>query len=264
MGVRNYEGINESHDPRPAAATVVLSLAGDGGGRAANALWSTSSSWTGNLPPAAGDNAYLFQTAGANFTAQFNISSNPSFNNLRVGGVAGGTSRSFTLLHNNNVTMSFANESIGYDGLGIFTQGSDSSPINSISGNLYLGELSTGHGTYNLQTGTMTASNVYLGGSASDAGGTGLVNITGGRMNVGTLKIWRGLLTIDGGALQGDSIIASNWNLLSFIDGSVTLTSSSANSGSLSLGSSSNAATLILSGGTQTCLHPGQKNRSNR
>jgi autotransporter-associated beta strand protein/T5SS/PEP-CTERM-associated repeat protein len=108
---------------------------------------------------------------------------------------------------------------LGNQGVGTLEQAAGTG---SVTNDMYLGLLSGGRGIYNLSDGTMTIDNdLYLGGSATAAGGTGTVNISGGHLTVhGAVKIWGGgelnliggflttpSTTFAGGTLGGDGTI---------------------------------------------------------
>jgi hypothetical protein len=82
-----------------------------------------------------------------------------------------------------------------------------------ISDQVGTGELSIGvatqsnPGVYNLTGGTLSSSNVYVGGSSGGSYGKGVLNISGGSLSTGTVEIYSGsTLTLSGGTLSASGL----------------------------------------------------------
>ncbi len=80
-------------------------------------------------------------------------------------------------------------EYVGYSGTGIFNQ---SGGMNTVSDALYIAYNAGSTGSYTLTGGTLSASAIYVGGTKSAAGGTGVLTIsqTGSLSLAGTLQVW--------------------------------------------------------------------------
>jgi T5SS/PEP-CTERM-associated repeat protein len=94
----------------------------------------------------------------------------------------------------------------GVGAVGVVNLGSGAKWINSTS--LFVGKF--GSGVLNVNSGaTATLSNVYLGGSATAAGGSGALNVTGGVASIsGALKAWNnGTVLWSGGSLSASSLV---------------------------------------------------------
>jgi autotransporter-associated beta strand protein len=142
--------------------------------------------------------------------------------NLYVGRYADGTG-TYKLSGTGELTA--PNVYIGNRGDGTLEQtGGDA----HVTHNMYLGLQPAGQGTYNLSDGTMTIDNsLYIGGSATAAGGQGTVNLLGGQLTVnGTVKTWDGgTLNLKGGTLTTPTFAVGGGTLggRGTIHGSVTV-----------------------------------------
>jgi len=78
---------------------------------------------------------------------------------------------------------------LGNDGDGTLLQNGGTV---SMTGNMYLGYWPNGEGTYSINNGTMTINGSLIVGGKDVAGGASNVNVSGGQITAGTLKIWPG------------------------------------------------------------------------
>jgi hypothetical protein len=181
-----------------------------------------------------------------------------------------GTFSTGTYNLSNSASLSVSNETIGVSGFGTFNQ---------IGGNHTIGQtllLASGTGStgnFLLTAGQASAASVFIGGSTSAAGGTGLFTIAGGTLNVpGALKVWNSgtsALNLSSGALNTGALdLSGTPSRLNWTGGTLNLTSSgllidvsgvlgsfvslNSNQTLIVSGSVTNAGTLQLSGGTVT------------
>ena len=126
-------------------------------------------------------------------------------------------------------SLSAANQYVGVEGTGSFTQTGGSNTVNAA---LYLGYYSGSSGTYNLQGGRLQAANVNIksGGTFAQSGGS--LNATTSLTNAGTY-------TMAGGTLTGGGTLTNNASFSGY--GTIN-----ANAGF------NNYGTLTFSGGTTT------------
>ena len=129
--------------------------------------WSTALKWSGNLAPTVNDTAYIVNGGTANVTQL-----GQTCGTLSLGGGGGGT-----VLMTAGGLSTIGNESIGASGNGIFAQ---SDGTHSVSNSLFVGDMASGSGTYNLSGGSLSASFEYIGNSGSgiftQSGGTNTVH----------------------------------------------------------------------------------------
>ncbi len=99
-------------------------------------------------------------------------------------------------------TLNASNEQIGVSGAGIFTQvgGTNSASTLNLAANL------GSSGIYSLSGGSLTASPLYVGGTAGGAGGTGVLNVSGGSATIsGVAKVYNAAgnaINLSGGTLS--------------------------------------------------------------
>jgi len=200
-----------------------------------NGDWSVADNWNGTLPQS-GDTAWLNSSGVVSYT-----SDNPAFRELRLEAAGGnsmalahtggtltlapyGTDNAYLIVNatgddgagtpsyaaynlSGGVLVKGAGEvKIGTDGTGYFTQ---SGGTFQLSGALYLGDESTGHGIYTMTGGVIEAGPDGLGGLAlGEWGGTGEFAQSGGSsVTIGTLELARqpdstGVYTLSGGVLD--------------------------------------------------------------
>ena len=91
-------------------------------------------------------------------------------------GYSSGSHGTFTIGSNGTLT-SFGGEVIGSSGTGILNQTGGQNSV--FSGSLSLGVNSGASGSYTLSGGTLSGSDIYIGGSASGPGGTGVLTVSG-------------------------------------------------------------------------------------
>jgi hypothetical protein len=121
-----------------------------------------------------------------------------------------------------------ANEIVGHFGNGTFTQ---SGGAQTIQGYIQIGCSGTGTGHYTVSGGQVSAIKMYIGGTPLGAGGTGIVNLSGGTMNVsGVLKVWDtpgSALNLSAGSLSVGSIdLSGNTSRLNWTGGALTISAS--------------------------------------
>lgn len=197
--------------------------------------WSVADKWGGTLPQS-GDTAWLNSSGVVSYT-----SDNPAFRELRLEAAGGnsmalahtggtltlapyGTDNAYLIVNatgddgagtpsyaaynlSGGVLVKGAGEvKIGTDGTGYFTQ---SGGTFQLSGALYLGDESTGHGIYTMTGGLIEAGPNGRGGLAlGEWGGTGEFAQSGGSsVMIGTLELARqpdstGVYTLSGGVLD--------------------------------------------------------------
>ena len=98
-----------------------------------------------------------------------------SFGGLYIG-YGSGSHGTYTISGNGSL-VSFGGEAIGSSGTGILNQSGGQNYVYSDS--LSLGVNSGSSGTYTLSGGTLSASDIYVGGSSSGPGGTGVLTVSG-------------------------------------------------------------------------------------
>ncbi len=127
---------------------------------------------------------------------------------------------------------------------------------NTVANQLLLGVNAGSVGTYDLSGGTVSATNVFIGGTAVGRGGLAELNITGGTFTAsGIVKNWNDLggITVDGGTLNAGALIFNDWYNFHFRKGTINLTGGDGfGAGDMEIGSgaSTNASTLNLNAGS--------------
>ena len=153
-------------------------------------------------------NEYIGYSGTGEFT-QTEGSYNPGSNTISSALYLGYDSTGSGTYNLNSGILVAANEYIGHSGTGTFnqTQGEYFAGSNTITNALYLGYNPTGSGTYNLNSGTLSAANEYIGYS-----GTGKFTQTGGTHNVTNALVLghqagsTGLYQLQGGVLNANNV----------------------------------------------------------
>ena len=130
----------------------------------ADPMWTTDSAWSLGHAPGDGDDVVLRldQEATSGATVYYDSLANPSLGTVTIDGANG---YSLELVQSQG-TITSANQYIGYDGMGVYTQTDGS---NRRTGNMYLGYNSGSSGTYNLSGGVIgkdisaVTQNLYVG-----------------------------------------------------------------------------------------------------
>jgi hypothetical protein len=112
-----------------------------------------------------------------------------------------GSSGYYTLSGDQAVALNLATASVGARGIGVFTQNGGT---HTVTGELIVGEYPTGNGTYNLNSGILTANNLFVG-----SGGSGVFNQTGSSVHTVLNDLIIGQDTFS----QGTSTITDNGSL---------------------------------------------------
>jgi hypothetical protein len=181
-----------------------------------------------------------------------------------------GTFSAGTYNLSNSASLSVGNETIGVSGFGAFNQTGGN---HTIGQSLLLASGTGSTGTFFLSAGQASAASVFIGGSTSATGGSGLFTIAGGTLNVpGTLKVWNSgtsALNLSSGVLNAGALdLSGTPSRLNWTGGTLNLTGSgllidptgalgsfinlTATQSLVVAGSITNAGTLQLSGGTVT------------
>src|SRR3989344_4766350 len=198
-----------------------------------NDWWDSSSCWSDGGQPQNGDSAFLIQSDGAYRSVSYRTS-DPSavLNGLVIDATGGG----MMALWQSQDPLAANYEVIGIDGTGIFAQDGGT---NTVGSDLYLGYNSTGSGTYDLSSGSLSVAgsehigdfgsgafvqrggthtvggDLYLGYNSTGSGtyylvGTGTLNVGGSIVNgagTGSLILDGGTLTVgssgSGGSIEG-------------------------------------------------------------
>jgi hypothetical protein len=142
---------------------------------------------------------------------------------------------------------------VGQNGSGTFNQSGGSHAATRIN----VASATTATGAYNLDGGTVNATDLHLGGSVFGNGGAGSADLTFGTMNVtGTVKIWNAnsFARVEGGILNAGAIDPGDWSRLDLRYGLVSLGGSSSAPGNLNVGSGDveQDGEFDLNGGTLT------------
>jgi hypothetical protein len=121
-----------------------------------------------------------------------------------------------------------ANEIVGHFGNGAFTQ---TGGAQTIQGYIQIGCSGSGTGNYTVSGGQASALKMYIGGTPFGAGGTGIVNLSGGTMNIsGLLKVWDtpgSALNLSAGSLSvGSMDLSGNISRLHWTSGTLTISAS--------------------------------------
>ena len=214
-------------------------------------FWDRNSCW--NLPgqPANGDDVFLTQSDALNRTVSYSNLLYPSavLNNLTVNATGTGT----MTLSQSQDSLASTTEIIGYDGTGTFTQTGGTNTV----GDLTLGYLLTGNGTYNLSgTGSLVANSEII-----SRLGNGTFNQTGGSNTASYIAIstcddvscGSGTYTLSAGSLSVENMaVATSGSFGYFGNGIFNQSGGSVNvSNLLSLADYRGAnGTYNLSGGT--------------
>jgi fibronectin-binding autotransporter adhesin len=156
------------------------------------------------------------------------------------------------------------NINVGFQGNGTVTQ--DFGVVDVVGGSMFIGNAAGSTGAYNMNLGTLAVdNNIYVGGDASGAGGTGTLTLSGGTTNSG-LVVWStGTVTLNTGAnlnvgttaadnIRNDGVINNNGGTLTLggrIYGAGTITNASGNV-VMDTATILDAATLNIQGGTVT------------
>lgn len=117
---------------------------------------------------------------------------------------------------------------VGYSGDGIFNQDGGSANFTGNSGGFRLAVQPGSSGIARISGGTLITDACHIGGSVVGNGGTGILNISGGRTTVtGTMKIHNNLgtkVTLSGGVLAPGAIdLSGNTNLFDWTGGAIAL-----------------------------------------
>jgi hypothetical protein len=166
--------------------------------------------------------------------------------NANPGGlmVGYGTSQATATVNLSAGTLAADYEVIGQNATAVFNQSGGTHTIGAPG--LFMGQESTGVGTYNLSGGTLTTVNAFIGSDDITMHGWGTINITGGVMTV-TNKLIRGPVNVNGGTLNAYSIDEIDWDYIALKKGTLNLTGGvSSNRGTLHIGSGASPG----SGGT--------------
>jgi hypothetical protein len=145
-------------------------IAADKDWNCGDGAWDDASCWSPYGQPLHGDDIYLTQSDAIARTVTFSntLYATATLNSLMINATGSGT---MTLLQSQD-SLASTTEYVGYDGTGTFTQTAGTNTV----GDLYMGYLSTGNGTYNLSgTGSLVANNEVI-----SRLGNGTFNQTGG------------------------------------------------------------------------------------
>lgn len=204
---------------------------------AADKTWTTdvsatfgSNNWnyggTGTL--GASDTGHVSNTVS---TATITLATTNSITGLILGDTAGSYG---VLTENTGGALTATTEYIGYNGTGTFNQNAGT---NSVT-NMYVGTNSGSSGSYTVSGGTNTVSSTLYIGQNTGASGTYTLNGSG-TLNAANMNVNYGIIYLNAGTFSST--------------GSVTVGTSTANSGSLSIGSTTGTKTFtnltINSGG---------------
>ena len=194
----------------------IVDLTG-GAANATNTLSMSANNLTVNTEEAVGFNrsGTFNQTGGSNtITAGY----------LDLGAGTGSIG-TYTLSNSGSLTVS-ADESIGDSGKGIFVQSGGTNTINYFE--LDIGYHAGSTGNYSLNGGMLSAPSVYVGGSASGSGGTGVLTVSGtGVLNVpGSLVVYNTAgseLNLNGGTINAGGEIILNGGRINWTTGTFNI-----------------------------------------
>ena len=185
--------------------------------------WSSSSDWTGDLVPAAGDSVFLNQNlAGSGYTVTLNASepTTGSYAALTVG------------IGEATLALNAASKTLTVAGLTVLSAGTiDISNTSTLSTGAFLGS-----------GGTFTETNGLLDISGAVTLSSGSIAVFGGTLSAASL-------TVTGGALSNQSIVNVAGNA-AFTGGTNGVFGGTFNAGTLAVGDGSNAQSLALEKGT--------------